>query len=110
MSNSLYFAYRCYGDVYIQSRSIEEDPGTGDNYHIHPAGDMISFDSEETRDEYVNKGVVSTTLPDGTHLKHHVVHAITTEDALELQERCASSKGCIHKAHTSMGTKRIPAE
>ena len=47
MSNNLYFAYRCHGDEYQQKGSMENDPGTGDDYHIHAAGDVISFDSRK---------------------------------------------------------------
>ena len=109
MADVLYYAYRSQRDDNLRNTTMGADPGTGDGHYIHAAGDVISFSSEEARDEYVKSGVVSTTLPDGTLLRTHAVHAITTERALEFEARCASSKGCIHKSHASMGTERVPA-
>ena len=68
MADVLYYAYRSQRDDNLRNTTMGADPGTGDDHHIHAAGDVISFSSEEARDEYVKSGVVSTTLPDGTRL------------------------------------------
>ena len=110
MADVIYYAYRTFRDVNLDDTRMGADPNTGDFNHLHAAGDVISFDSEEDRDEYIKRGYVYTTLPDGRVPKTHGVHVITTEEAVDFLESCAASKGCIHRGFARKGTTRIPAD
>ena len=54
MTTAHFYAYRAYGDpAGTAEMTMQSDPGTGDEPHIHPAGVVISFESEEQRDAYI---------------------------------------------------------
>ena len=104
-----YYAYRSYGDrAGTSERTMDSDPNTGEYPHLHSAGDVISFDSEEARDTYVSQRVVITTLQDGRHPKYHSVTSITTEKGQEFLADCTASPTCIHKSDMRQGSVRLP--
>ena len=72
MTTAHFYAYRAYGDrAGTAEMTMQPDPGTGDEPHIHPAGVVMSFESEEQRDAYIAQQVVATTLPDGRDRRWH---------------------------------------
>ena len=104
-----FYAYRAHGDeVGTSERTMATDPGTGEYPYLHAAGDVISFDSEEERDAYVARQVVTTTLEGGCHRRFHWVSSITPEEAAQFLEACATGRGCIHKSLIHLGRIRIP--
>ena len=104
-----FYAYRSYGDhAGTSERTMNTDPNTGEYPHLHAAGDVIDFDSEEERDAYVERQVVITTLEGGHDRKFHWVTPITTENAQRSLEACATRPMCIHKGHVRQGRVRIP--
>ena len=104
-----YHAYRSNGDrAGTSERTMNTDPSTGEYPHLHAAGDVIPFDSEEERDAYVERQVVITTLKGGHDRKFHWVTPITTEEAEKFAEACATPPMCIHKGHVHQRQVRIP--
>ena len=109
MTTAHFYAYRAYGDrAGTAEMTMQPDPGTGDEPHIHPAGVVMSFESEEQRDAYIAQQVVATTLPDGRDRRWHWVTPITPEQAQRYFEDCQASPSCIHKSHERRGRVRMP--
>ncbi len=109
MDQPLFYAYRSYGDpAGARKMTISSDPNTGDDPHLHAAGDVIAFYSEGERDAYVARQVVVTTLEGGHHRRFHWVSPVTTEKARRFLEACAARPTCIHKTDVRRGQVRIP--
>ena len=105
MEHPLYHCYRACGDPTVPGpMTMESDPKTGEVPHLHPAGVVISFESEEARDNYVAQQVVTTTLPDGR--ARHSLTAIIAEQARQFLEACAALSSCLHKSHERTGRVR----
>jgi hypothetical protein len=103
-----FFAYRSYGDrAGTGEMTMNSDPNTGEYPYLHSAGDVIAFDSEEERDEYVAQEVVITHLGGGRNRKVHWVSKITAEEGRAFQEMCAERPHCIHKGQVRRGQVRI---
>ena len=110
MDQHQYHAYRAYGDpTGTGPITMEFDSVTGEIPHVHAAGVVISFESEEHCDTYIRQKVVTTILPDGRARRWHWVSPITSERARRFFEACESSPSCIHKSHARTGRVRMPA-
>ena len=103
-----FFAYRAHGDrAGTGEMTMNTDPNCGADPHLHAAGDVLAFDSEEARDEYVAQGVVITHRGGGRDRRFHWVSAITAEEGQDWQDRCAAGPHCIHKGQAQRGEVRI---
>ena len=87
--------------------TMNTDPNCGEYPYLHSAGDVIPFDSADERDAYVAQEVVITHLGGGRGRKYHWVTAITAEEGMDWQERCAAGSYCIHKGQEMRGQVRI---
>ena len=103
-----FYAYRAHGDqAGTGEMTMNSDPNVGEYPYLHSAGDLIAFDSEEERDEYVAQEVVITHRGGGRDRRFHWVSKVTAEEAHDFQERCAARPHCIHKGQVMRGQVRI---
>ena len=108
MDQTLYHAYRAYGDSAGPGEmTMEADSRTGEVPHLHASRVVIAFESEDIRDAYVRQQVVTTTLPSGQNRRWHWVTPITAEQAQRYFRDCEASPSYLHKSHQRTGRVRI---